>query len=172
LQDSPKHQLFLRKGDEMLDRDFPKVRAIKEVRESTGAGLKEAKDAVDSVVARCSSYDQVVQEACHIVNPATHGRYVADEEPQMDYKAMFEEVQNQFSYHADSYVRDTLDNIVTKERNRVMAASAPFQLKEEFNRCLDDFWQENSDVINKIDDCHLVKDILMDCVEKKSHQSR
>jgi hypothetical protein len=42
---------------------FPKIQAIKAVRQETDCGLKEAKGAVEEAMEQCKDYDAVVREA-------------------------------------------------------------------------------------------------------------
>lgn len=46
-----------------------KVQMIKDIREKTGAGLKESKDAMDKVYPHCTEYDEVIEKAVALLNP-------------------------------------------------------------------------------------------------------
>jgi hypothetical protein len=148
----------------MLDRDFPKIQAIKEVRAITDAGLKEAKEAVEAVMSWCTTYAQVVREACHVADPSRFKRGSLIEEPELDYKRMFEAVQDRLGSHADYFVRDTIDEIHTKERDRVLADSVPYQVKKAFDDSVRLFLSEYDDLIDKLDNTNFLEDILTDCI--------
>lgn len=49
---------------------FPKIKAIKEVREKTQCGLKEAKDAVEDAMLYSDDFDTVVQSAINYFSSA------------------------------------------------------------------------------------------------------
>lgn len=146
--------------------DFPKIQCIKEVRQATDCGLKEAKEAVEEAMdlPHNNTFDDVFRDACAIVDPVHFSRRRIIEEPELDYKKMYTEIRTAFEYHTDMFVRDTLDKIHTAEENRVWQASLPYQLQQLFNAVLDMFEEDQRDLLRGIDDIRLVEDVMVDCI--------